>query len=110
MPKKMPFVTVFFLITVFISGCSNSKSIYEEPNEDDKIAVCGGTIVEAGIADARNLVPILASDGASGNICGLVFNGLVKYDKNLILTGDLAKSWNVSDDGLEIIFHFPQSF
>ena len=105
MPKKMPFVTVFFLITVFISGCSNSKSIYEEPNEDDKIAVCGGTIVEAGIADARNLVPILASDGASGNICGLVFNGLVKYDKNLILTGDLAKSWNVSDDGLEIIFH-----
>lgn len=57
------------------------------------------------IADARTLLPVLASDSASSEICGNVFNGLVKYDKNLNLVGDLAKGWEVLEDGLAIIFH-----
>ena len=55
----------------------------------------GDAFVSASIGDARTLVPILASDSASGSIVGHVFNGLVKYDKDIRLTGDLAKSWEV---------------
>ncbi|MCK4463679.1 MAG: peptide-binding protein [Candidatus Omnitrophica bacterium] len=65
----------------------------------------GDAFVTASIADARTLVPILASDSASGEIVGMVFNGLVKYDKFIELTGDLAQSWEIKDDGLTIIFH-----
>lgn len=65
----------------------------------------GDAIVVASISDACTLVPILASDSASSDICGMVFNGLVKYDKNINLTGDLAESWEVLRDGLEIVFH-----
>lgn len=65
----------------------------------------GDAIVVGSIGEPRTLVPILASDSASGAICGLVFNGLVKYDKDLRLTGDLAERWEVSEDGLEIIFY-----
>ncbi|MGE5280430.1 MAG: peptide-binding protein [Deltaproteobacteria bacterium] len=65
----------------------------------------GGTLVLAASADARTLVPILASDSASAAVCGLIFNGLVKYDADLELTGDLAESWDVSADGLTITFH-----
>ena len=65
----------------------------------------GDAIVIGSIGEPRNLVPILASDSASGAICGLVFNGLVKYDKDLNLTGDLAEKWEVSSSGLEIIFY-----
>jgi len=57
------------------------------------------------LADARNLLPLFASDSASGDISGLIFNGLVKYDKNIKLVGDLAKSWEIRKNGLEIIFH-----
>ncbi|MBI3291649.1 MAG: peptide-binding protein, partial [Elusimicrobia bacterium] len=39
----------------------------------------------------------------------LVFNGLVKYDKNLQIVGDLAESWTVSPDGLVITFHLRRS-
>ncbi len=35
----------------------------------------------------------------------LVFSGLVTYDVNLKLKPDLAKSWDVSDDGLVYTFH-----
>lgn len=65
----------------------------------------GDAIVVASIGDARNLVPILASDSASADICSLIFNGLVKYDKDLKLVGDLAEDWEILEDGLVIIFH-----
>jgi peptide/nickel transport system substrate-binding protein len=65
----------------------------------------GDSIVAGSIGEPRTLVPILASDSASGAVCGMIFNGLVKYDKDLKLTGDLAEYWSVSEDGLEIIFY-----
>src|SRR6266581_4285530 len=64
----------------------------------------GDAYVDASIGDASLLNPILASDSASGDIVGLVFNGLVKYDKNIRLVGDLAESWEVSQGGLVIVF------
>ncbi len=60
----------------------------------------GGTIIQASIGDATYLNPVLATDSASGDINGLIYNGLVKYDKNLELTGDLAESWEISKDNL----------
>jgi peptide/nickel transport system substrate-binding protein len=56
-------------------------------------------------ADAKRLLPLLASDSASGDISGYIFSGLTKYDKDIKVTGDLAESWEVSRDGLQIIFH-----
>ncbi|MBI2988376.1 MAG: peptide-binding protein [Deltaproteobacteria bacterium] len=47
---------------------------------------------------------MLASDSASHSISGLIFNGLVKYDKDVRLTGDLAESWEVGQGGLQITF------
>ncbi|MDI6640936.1 MAG: peptide-binding protein [Elusimicrobiota bacterium] len=64
----------------------------------------GDIYVDSSIGDASYLNPVLASDSASGNINGLVYNGLVKYDKNIKLVGDLAESWEISPDGLTIIF------
>jgi peptide/nickel transport system substrate-binding protein len=65
----------------------------------------GDAMVTGSIADARTLIPILASDSASSSICEMLFNGLVKYDKDLRLIGDLAESWEVKEEGLVIIFH-----
>lgn len=65
----------------------------------------GDAIVVGAIGDARTLVPLLASDSASAEICAMVFNGLVKYDKDLSLAGDLAESWDIEDGGLTIVFH-----
>jgi peptide/nickel transport system substrate-binding protein len=68
-------------------------------------AAFGDAYVSAGIGDARTMVPILADDSASGNIVGMVFNGLVKYNKDIELVGDLAERWEIQDQGLTIIFY-----
>ncbi|MDD4295288.1 MAG: ABC transporter substrate-binding protein, partial [Candidatus Omnitrophica bacterium] len=65
----------------------------------------GDTIVVAASAEPSNLIPMLASDSASHDISGLIFNGLVKYDTDLTIIGDLAENWDISDDGLVITFH-----
>jgi peptide/nickel transport system substrate-binding protein len=67
--------------------------------------VPGDAYVESSIGDASYLNPILVSDSASSDIVGQVFNGLVKYDKNIKLVGDLAESWDITQNGLVITFH-----
>jgi len=65
----------------------------------------GDIMVEGSIGDASNLIPLLASDSTSHEIAGLIFNGLIKYDKDIRIVGDLAESWEISKDGLVITFH-----
>ena len=55
-------------------------------------------LVISSIGDASYLNPILAQDSASSEINGFVFNGLIKYDRNLQnLVGELAESWKVKE-------------
>jgi len=55
-------------------------------------------LVESSIGDASFLNPILAQDSASSEINSFVFNGLIKYDRNLQgFVGDLAESWKVKE-------------
>lgn len=70
--------------------------------------VSGDAYVDSSIGDASTLNPVLASDSASADIVGQVFNGLVKYDKDINLVGDLAESWDVARGGLVITFHLRQ--
>jgi len=71
----------------------------------DEQPVRGDTMVEGSIGDASNLLPALAADSSSFDIIGQVYNGLVRYDKNLTLEPELAERWEVSPDGLVITFH-----
>ncbi len=55
-------------------------------------------LVISSIGDASFLNPVLAQDSASSEINSLVFNGLIKYDRELKnFVGDLAESWKVED-------------
>lgn len=96
------------IILCIMPGCSNNAD--ERPVADKKTGetttpAYGDILVEGSIGDASNLIPILSSDATSHSISAQVFNGLVKYDKNLNVVGDLAESWVISDDGLVFTFH-----
>jgi len=76
-----------------------------KPGFPSDLSKYGDSIVVGSIGDASNLIPMLASDATSHQIAGLIYNGLVKYDRDLNLVGDLAESWDISEDGLTITFH-----
>jgi len=94
------------LLAIFLGGCDPQQETNLVPAEGKAAApVPGDTIIEASIGEPSNLLPVLSSDSASSDINGLVYNGLVRYDKDLRLEGELAESWEVSEDGLTITFH-----
>jgi peptide/nickel transport system substrate-binding protein len=65
----------------------------------------GDVLVLSSIGDASNLIPMLASDSSSHAVAGFIFNGLVKYDKDYTIVGDLARSWDIENDGRLLRFH-----
>jgi peptide/nickel transport system substrate-binding protein len=103
----MTFARCLPLLLVALMLCCCAKGAPEQKVARGKGGppAYGDALVTGSIGDASTLIPILATDSASFEIAGLVYNGLVRYDKNLKLEGDLAKSWEVSPDGLSITFH-----
>ena len=65
----------------------------------------GDVLVLSSIGDASTLIPMLASDASSHEVAGFLFNGLVKYDKDYNIVGDLARSWDIENDGKLLRFH-----
>ena len=88
-------IPLFFTIAVFFLVTAQSAESRDY----------GDAFVTGNIGDARTLIPILASDSPSSYIVSLVFSGLVKYDTDLEIIGDLAESWDIEDEGRTIVFH-----
>lgn len=64
-------------------------------------------LIISSIGDASYLNPILSQDSASSDINGFVFNGLIKYNKDLDgFVGDLAESWKVEPGPEPVITFF----
>ena len=101
MKKEIRYLLAAVLVCFVLSGCAKKQNT-DQSNSDE---LNGDMLIEASIGDASNLNPLLATDSSSSDINGLIFNGLVKYDKDLKLTGDLASSWEILDNGLVIVFH-----
>lgn len=103
------------VLIVGLGGCgTNNKETQTESVASSAVQTAarprgepayGDMIIRGSIGDASVLLPVLASDSASGDINGLVYDGLVKYDKDVKLIPHLAESWEISDDKLTIRFH-----
>lgn len=92
------------LAVPFLAACDGSAKPPSHLSRGPGKPAYGDSMVEGSIGEPSNLIPILASDSASFDVAALVYNRLLKYDKNLNLVGDLAESWEVSPDGLTITF------
>jgi peptide/nickel transport system substrate-binding protein len=50
------------------------------------------------LGEPSTLNPIQQADSASGQVGGLIFNGLIKYNQDLEVVGDLATKWELSQE------------
>jgi len=103
--KKVCLLLFLFFIHITLTACGTKQESVSSRPQEEKPPAYGDILVRGDIGDASNLIPILASDSASHNIAGMIYNGLVKYDKNMNIVGDLAESWDISSNGLVITFH-----
>lgn len=101
---KPPIIFLLSLTLVLAAGCNDPERTATPGIDETAEPAYGDTFIEASIGDASTLLPVLASDSASSAVNGLLYNGLVRYDKNLQVVGELAESWTVSEDKLTLTF------
>lgn len=95
------------LALVFGLACTRPEDNSKPPATPVEAGVpCyGDTLIAGSIGEPSTLIPILASDSPSHEVAGLIYNGLVKYDRDLMLVGELAERFEISKDGLVITFY-----
>ena len=90
---------------LMLSSCGKAPSDadsadYSQTSEPEP----GGTFISATIAEPSGLIPMIAGESAASAIASNIFNTLLKYDRNLELTGELAESWQISTEQKTITF------
>lgn len=66
----------------------------------------GGTYVEGIVGSPRHLNPLLSGyNEVDRDICSLIFSGLTRLNARGEVEADLARSWEVTLDGLMYTFH-----
>ncbi|WP_342601158.1 ABC transporter substrate-binding protein [Psychrobacillus sp. FSL H8-0483] len=100
-------ILIFSLIALMlvISGCSSSNPLVETSGETGEKVVKGEkSIVIALGSDPVHFNPNVG-DGGSGYVTSNIMNSLVKIDDGFNILPDLAKKWDISEDGKKYTFH-----
>ncbi|MBP2071143.1 peptide ABC transporter substrate-binding protein [Thermoanaerobacterium butyriciformans] len=104
-------LTLVLALSALLAGCSaNNNGTQSKSNSDtsNQTAKADEQVINLNLrADPPNLNPFTSTDMASFDVLNDVLDGLVRYDKNgEIKPGSgLAKSWDISSDGLTYTFH-----
>ena len=90
-------------VAALLTGCGpDAASHVEESSVAAGAPAHGDTFIEATIGDIAGLIPNITSDGASHEVGNMIYDGLVKADKDLNFVGAMAESWEFSPDCLEL--------
>ncbi|SDG45727.1 ABC transporter substrate-binding protein [Desulfosporosinus hippei] len=93
------------LILVSLTGCGGSKA---NP-EGSTAPKASDTLIYAQGAEPRGLDPALVDDGESAKVMSNIYEGLLKYNQDSTkVEPSLAKSWEISPDGLSYTFHLQE--
>lgn len=87
---------VFYFFCIFLAG----SNVYAASGR------YGGSLVLAASSDPKTFNDIVSTDANSAAVTSLLFEGLTTADPfTLKVIPDLAKSWDLSPDGLQWTFH-----
>lgn len=88
-------VLVVAAMVAGLAGCSGDRGAQ----------AAGGDEVTILLGAPTTLDPALQSDIGSAGFSAQLFESLTAFDSELVLRPALARSWEVSEDGTEIVFH-----
>jgi peptide/nickel transport system substrate-binding protein len=87
-----------------LAACNGEVDTHAEEGVAAGPPAYGDTFIQASIGDIGGLIPSLTSDQPSHEVGGLIYDGLVKTDKDLNLASAMAESWTYSRDCLQLTF------
>ncbi|GAB6154696.1 ABC transporter substrate-binding protein [Desulfosporosinus burensis] len=98
--KRVLVLVLSFLVLANLVGCAKSANTPQASSTQDK------TLVVATAADFGTIDPAVAMDNSAWKICYPAYERLVNFkESSTEVEPGLAKSWDVSQDGLTWTFH-----
>jgi peptide/nickel transport system substrate-binding protein len=97
---------LFLVLAAALSGCGSKI----DSGSDVTAAARGGkpdygdTLIEALPANISGLIPNITGDKYSHDAVALIYNGLVTHDKDTNLIPELAESWDLAPNCLDLTF------
>jgi peptide/nickel transport system substrate-binding protein len=89
--------TDFVIVPLGVEGTSYS---HLEPGAR------GGTFYASAISEPKGWNSVTSHENSTSQYTSIMMRGLIDIDPNTAsITPELAKSWDLSDDGLEVVFH-----
>ncbi|NLM44881.1 MAG: hypothetical protein GX201_12870 [Clostridiales bacterium] len=111
MKKLLAFMLIFTMI-FSLAACSKPAENTTDAGEGGTSAQEGpkykDTIVFAPNTDVQSLDPHVQNDTTSEQVVKMLYNTLLKFDENGNVVGDLAESWEVSEDNKTWTFQLKQ--
>ncbi|MBN2655556.1 MAG: ABC transporter substrate-binding protein [Spirochaetales bacterium] len=103
---KKVLLLLLALTTISVSGFAKGQQSAGGDDMSASDSKAGGVLVFAHSGDAVGLDPARETDGESFMIADNIYNCLVEFKPGTTeVMPALAKSWDVSADGLEYVFH-----
>ncbi|HEY5806242.1 MAG TPA: ABC transporter substrate-binding protein [Candidatus Saccharimonadales bacterium] len=93
------FVTSWLLLVVLLIGVVVAQTRSLNGHYQALAAAPGGTYVEGILGTFTNANPMYATDIVDTSVSELIFAGLLTYNQNNQLTGELAESWKADGSG-----------
>jgi peptide/nickel transport system substrate-binding protein len=97
---------VVLLLTVALAGCGSSvdSGVDTSASVRSGTPVAGDTLIQALPANVSGLIPNITGDKYSHDATALVYSGLISHDKDTNIVPDLAESWDLSANCLDLTF------
>lgn len=92
------------VISCLLCACQPQHASEPDAGIPNLSVEAGGELISAMPAEPSGLIYMVAGESASATIASNIFNALLKYNENLDLAGELAESWQISDDKKSITF------
>lgn len=107
MKKKASFlyVGIVLLLSLLLVACNTGELPSGDAGESDEVNVDGGNLIIGSTAAPTLFNPFYSTDTSSMAIEGFIFSTLIVVDREFNPEGDLAKDWDVSDDGMTYTFY-----
>jgi peptide/nickel transport system substrate-binding protein len=97
--KVWRFIAAWLLLLVILIGGTIIQTVRLSHYYQTQQPMAGGIYSEGMYGSFTNANPMYATSEVDTAVSHLVFAGLLKYDDNNQLTGDLARSWQVDTAG-----------
>lgn len=117
--KKIALLLTVCLIMGILAGCGSVDTGNEAPSSNQQTPIdnqsgditpkMGGTLIVGMTGDPATYNPDFQADGYLQPIAENIFNRLVKITNEQKIVPDLAKSYEISEDGKEITFHLNEN-